>query len=57
MCCFHLFLRPDYPLFPTSPPIREYFNSYVRHFDLLDHVCFNATVSRMNRKTNESENI
>ncbi|XXH04322.1 hypothetical protein Hte_010736 [Hypoxylon texense] len=45
------FVGKDYPPYPTGPQVREYFDSYARHFSLLDHVRFNTTVNRVTRNT------
>ncbi|KAI0378666.1 FAD/NAD(P)-binding domain-containing protein [Hypomontagnella monticulosa] len=43
----------DFPPFPTSPQLAEYFDSYASHFGLHDHICFNTTVRRVTRNTSK----
>ncbi|KAI1373068.1 FAD/NAD(P)-binding domain-containing protein [Hypoxylon crocopeplum] len=44
----------DYPPYPTSAQVAEYFNSYVSHFSLQDHVRFNTTVRKVIRDTSDT---
>ncbi|KAI0156741.1 FAD/NAD(P)-binding domain-containing protein [Hypoxylon sp. FL1284] len=39
----------DYPPYPTSGQVADYFNSYARHFNLLERIRFRTTVNRVTR--------
>jgi len=47
----------DYPMFPHHSDIIEYFENYVEHFKLREHITFNTSVTDVVRKSDGSYNI
>ncbi len=47
----------DYPMFPHHSDIIEYFENYVEHFKLREHITFNTSVTDVIRNSDGSYNI
>ena len=47
----------DYPMFPHHSDIIEYFENYVEHFKLREHITFNTSVTDVVRNSDGSYNI
>ncbi|KAI8960427.1 hypothetical protein F5Y11DRAFT_269479 [Daldinia sp. FL1419] len=47
-------MTEDYPPYPTSSQVAEYFDSYAAHFNLKQYMRFNTTVRRVNRNASNS---
>lgn len=47
----------DYPMFPHHSDIIEYFENYVEHFKLREHITFNTSVTDVIRNSDGSYNV
>lgn len=55
---YHDFPMPDdYPDFPSHFQIAEYFDSYVNHFGLREHIVFSTKVERCERRAGGGWNV